>query len=151
MQDVELERQVMWKVTRRILPLLFVCYVAAFIDRVNVSFAKLAMMPDLGMTQSEYATGAGIFFIGYFLLEVPSNLLLVRFGARRWIARIMLLWGVISCAMMFTTGARSFYALRFLLGAAEAGFFPGVIFYLTAWFPRQYRARAVSLLSLIHI
>ena len=148
MPRAELERQVMGKITRRLLPLLFVCYVAAFIDRVNVSFAKLAMLPDLGMTQSEYATGAGIFFIGYFLLEVPSNLILARVGARRWIARIMIVWGVISACMMFTTGARSFYALRFLLGAAEAGFFPGVIFYLMGWFPREYRARAVSLFML---
>jgi ACS family tartrate transporter-like MFS transporter len=138
----------MSKVTWRLLPLLFICFVAAFIDRVNVSFAKLAMLPALGMTQSEYATGAGIFFVGYFLLEVPSNLILARVGARLWIARIMVVWGIISCAMALVTGARSFYVLRFLLGAAEAGFFPGIIFYLTAWFPRVYRARAVSLFML---
>jgi ACS family tartrate transporter-like MFS transporter len=140
----DLERAVMRKVSWRLMPLLFTCFVVAFIDRVNVSFAKLAMMPALGLSQSEYALGAGIFFVGYFLLEVPSNLLLVRVGARFWIARIMFVWGVISCCMLFVSGARSFYALRFLLGAAEAGFFPGVIFYLTAWFPRVYRARAVS-------
>jgi MFS transporter, ACS family, tartrate transporter len=134
----------MRKVTWRLMPLLFTCFVVAFIDRVNVSFAKLAMMPALGLTQSQYALGAGIFFVGYFLLEVPSNLLLVRVGARFWIARIMFVWGVISACMLFVSGARSFYALRFLLGAAEAGFFPGVIFYLTAWFPSVYRARAVS-------
>jgi sugar phosphate permease len=140
----EMERTVMRKVSWRLMPLLFTCFVAAFIDRVNVSFAKLAMLPALGLSQSEYALGAGIFFIGYFLFEVPSNLILARVGARLWIARIMLIWGVISCCMMLVTGARSFIALRFLLGAAEAGFFPGVIYYLTAWFPRVYRARAVS-------
>ncbi len=144
----ELERRVIRKVTWRLLPLLFVCFVAAFIDRVNVSFAKLAMLPALGLSQSQYATGAGIFFVGYFLLEVPSNLVLVRVGARRWIARIMVVWGIISACMLFVSGAKSFYALRLLLGAAEAGFFPGVIFFLTAWFPRVYRARAVSLFVL---
>lgn len=143
-----MERSVVRKVTLRLLPLLFVCYVAAFLDRVNVSFAKLSMLPALGMTQSEYATGAGIFFIGYFLFEVPSNLVLVRVGARRWIARIMLVWGVVSCCMALVRGPSSFYTLRFLLGAAEAGFFPGIIFFLTAWFPRIYRARAVSLFML---
>jgi MFS family permease len=140
----ELERRVIRKVAWRLMPLLCACFVAAFVDRVNVGFAKLQMMPALGLTQSEYAVGAGIFFVGYFLFEVPSNLLLVRFGARRWIARIMLVWGVVSASMALVTGATSFHALRFLLGAAEAGFFPGVIFYLTAWFPRVYRARAVS-------
>ncbi len=139
-----LERQVVRKVAFRLMPLLCACFVAAFIDRVNVGFAKLQMLPALGLTQSEYAFGAGIFFVGYFLFEVPSNLLLVRFGARRWIARIMLLWGVVSACMALVTGPRSFHALRFLLGAAEAGFFPGVIYYLTSWFPRVYRARAVS-------
>ena len=134
----------MRKVAWRLMPLLCACFVAAFIDRVNVGFAKLEMLPDLGLTQSEYAFGAGIFFLGYFLCEVPSNLALVRFGARRWIARIMLMWALVSASMAFVTGARSFYALRFLLGAAEAGFFPGVIYYLTVWFPRRYRGRAVS-------
>jgi MFS transporter, ACS family, tartrate transporter len=132
------------KVAWRLMPLLCTCYVAAFIDRVNVGFAKLQMLPVLGLTQSQYAFGAGIFFVGYFLFEVPSNLLLVRFGARRWIARIMLLWGVVSACMALVTGPRSFHGLRFLLGAAEAGFFPGVIYYLTSWFPRVYRGRAVS-------
>lgn len=146
--EAALERRVMRRVTGRLMPLLFACFVAAFLDRVNVSFAKLAMLPALGLTQSEYATGAGIFFLGYFLFEVPSNLLLVRFGARRWIARIMLVWGAISSCMALVEGPRSFYALRFLLGVAEAGFFPGVIFFLTAWFPRTYRARAVSMFVL---
>jgi MFS transporter, ACS family, tartrate transporter len=146
--ESEIERGVVRKVTLRLLPILFACYVAAFLDRVNVSFAKLSMLPALGLTQSEYATGAGIFFVGYFLFEVPSNLVLVRVGARRWIARIMLAWGVVSCCMALVRGPDSFYALRFLLGAAEAGFFPGIIFFLTAWFPRVYRARAVSLFML---
>jgi ACS family tartrate transporter-like MFS transporter len=123
-----LEARVVRKVALRLMPLLCISYVAAFVDRVNVGFAKLEMMPALGLTQSEYAFGAGIFFIGYFLFEVPSNLLLLRFGARRWIARIMLLWGVVSGCMALVQGARSFHALRFLLGAAEAGFFPGIIF-----------------------
>jgi MFS family permease len=140
----ELERRVVRKVAWRLMPLLCTCFVAAFIDRVNVGFAKLEMLPALGLTQSEYAFGAGIFFVGYFLFEVPSNLLLVRFGARRWIARIMLVWGVVSACMALVTGPHSFHALRFLLGAAEAGFFPGVIYYLTGWFPRVYRGRAVS-------
>jgi MFS transporter, ACS family, tartrate transporter len=140
----ELERRVVRKLAWRLMPLLCACFVAAFIDRVNVGFAKLEMMPALGLSQSEYAVGAGIFFVGYFLFEVPSNLLLVRFGARRWIARIMLVWALVSACMALVTGARSFHALRFLLGAAEAGFFPGVIYYLTAWFPRVYRGRAVS-------
>lgn len=140
----ELEGRVVRKVAVRLMPLLCACFVAAFIDRVNVGFAKLEMLPALGLTQSEYAFGAGVFFVGYFLFEVPSNLLLVRFGARRWIARIMLVWGVVSGCMALVEGPRSFHALRFVLGAAEAGFFPGVIFYLTAWFPRVYRARAVS-------
>jgi len=140
----DLEDRVVRKVAVRLMPLLFACYVAAFVDRVNVGFAKLQMLPALGLSQSEYAFGAGIFFVGYFIFEVPSNLILVRVGARRWIARIMLLWGVVSGCMALVEGPRSFQALRFLLGAAEAGFFPGVIYYLTAWFPRIYRARAVS-------
>ena len=115
-----LERQVVRKVALRLLPLLCACFVAAFIDRVNVGFAKLRMMPELGISQAEYAFGAGIFFVGYFLFEVPSNLALVRFGARRWIARIMLVWGVVSGSMALVTGPRSFQALRFLLGAADS-------------------------------
>jgi MFS family permease len=103
------------------------------------------MMPDLGLSQAVYATGAGIFFVGYFLFEVPSNLLLVRFGARLWIARIMILWGLLASAMVLVSGAWSFYGLRFALGAAEAGFFPGVIYYLTQWYPREHRSRTVSM------
>lgn len=144
----DIERRVLRKLSWRLLPLLFLCFMAAFIDRVNVSFAKLAMLPDLGLTEAQYATGAGIFFLGYFLFEVPSNLVLARVGARFWIARIMLVWGLVSCAMALVTGWRSFYALRFLLGVAEAGFFPGVIYYLSRWFPTSERAHAVSLFML---
>jgi MFS transporter, ACS family, tartrate transporter len=139
------ERRVLVKVTWRLMPLLCLCFMAAFLDRVNVGFAKLTMLPDLGLSQAAYATGAGIFFVGYFLFEVPSNLLLQRFGARLWIARIMVAWGIVASSMMLVTGARSFYVLRFVLGAAEAGFFPGVIFYLTQWYPKAYRSRTVSI------
>jgi MFS family permease len=143
--DEHIERRIVAKTTWRLIPFLCLCFMAAFLDRVNVSFAKLTMLPDLGFSQAVYATGAGIFFVGYFLFEVPSNLLLERFGARLWIARIMVVWGLVASAMMFVSDRWSFYALRFLLGAAEAGFFPGVIFYLTCWFPRAYRSRTVSL------
>jgi MFS transporter, ACS family, tartrate transporter len=143
--NANMEQRVLRKVTLRLMPFLCLCFMAAFVDRVNVGFAKLQMMPDLGMSQSVYATGAGVFFIGYFLFEVPSNLLLQRYGARFWLARIMVFWGLVSAAMLFVTGTWSFYTLRFLLGAAEAGFFPGVILYLTHWFPKAYRGRAVSL------
>ncbi|WP_334392999.1 MFS transporter [Bradyrhizobium sp. AZCC 2262] len=141
------------KVTRRIVPFLIVCYFVAYLDRVNVGFAALSMNQDLGLSQTAFGLGAGIFFIAYFIFEVPSNLLLERFGARKWIARIMLSWGILSGTMAFipaiahTTGLgneNTFYLLRVLLGAAEAGFFPGIIFYLTLWFPAQYRARIVG-------
>lgn len=143
--DDSFERRVVAKLTWRLIPFLCLCFMAAFLDRVNVSFAKLTMLRDLGFTQTTYAAGAGIFFVGYFLFEVPSNLLLERVGARVWIARIMVTWGIIASAMMFVSGRWSFYALRFGLGAAEAGFFPGIILYLTYWFPRAYRSRTVSL------
>jgi MFS family permease len=143
--DERMEHRVVAKVTWRLIPFLCACFMAAFLDRVNVSFAKLTMLGDLGLTQTVYAAGAGVFFVGYFLFEVPSNLLLTRFGARMWIARIMLVWGFVASAMMLVSGRWSFYALRFALGAAEAGFFPGIIFYLTSWYPRAYRARTVSL------
>jgi ACS family tartrate transporter-like MFS transporter len=141
------------KVARRLVPFLIVCYFIAYLDRVNVGFAALTMNQDLGLSQTAFGFGAGIFFIAYFIFEVPSNLLLERFGARKWIARIMLSWGIISGMMAFTpTIARvtglgneySFYLIRVLLGAAEAGFFPGIIFYLTLWFPTEYRARIVG-------
>ena len=128
----------------RLVPFLILAYFVSFVDRVNVGFAGIQMRGDLGMTATEFGWGAGIFFLGYFLLEVPSNLALERFGARMWIARIMLTWGLLSCAMAFIQGATSFLIMRFLLGAAEAGFFPGVILYLTYWFPTAYRARIVG-------
>jgi ACS family tartrate transporter-like MFS transporter len=141
------------KVSKRLVPFLIVCYFIAYLDRVNVSFAALTMNQDLGLSQTAFGFGAGIFFLAYFLFEVPSNLLLERVGARKWIARIMLSWGIISGAMAFipaiarATGLGneySFYLLRVLLGIAEAGFFPGIIFYLTLWFPAMYRARIVG-------
>src|SRR5256714_7512563 len=141
------------KVSKRLVPFLIVCYFVAYLDRVNVGFAALTMNQDLGLSQTAFGFGAGIFFIAYFIFEVPSNLLLERFGARKWIARIMLSWGILSGAMAFipaiarATGLgneNSFYLVRLLLGAAEAGFFPGIIFYLTLWFPAVYRARIIG-------
>ena len=130
---------------RRLIPFLFLLYVVAYLDRVNVGFAALEMNRDLGFSAAVYGLGSGIFFISYTLLEVPSNLMLARLGARIWIARIMLTWGAVSVAMAFVHDAFTFYVLRFLLGAAEAGFFPGIILYLTQWFPARERARAVAL------
>ena len=138
--DGSLESKTYHKVDVRLLPFLFLCYILAYLDRVNVGFAKLQMLKDLSMSDAAFATGAGIFFIGYFFFEVPSNVLLKKFGARMWIARIMVSWGVISACMIFVKGEWSFYAMRFLLGLAEAGFFPGVIFYLTLWYPSKLRA-----------
>jgi len=132
------------KVAWRLLPILFLCYVLAYLDRVNVGFAKLQMQKDLGFSDTVYGIGAGVFFIGYFLFEVPSNLILERVGARIWIARIMILWGLVSAGTMFTSGETTFYLLRFTLGVAEAGFFPGIILYLTYWFTRAHRARMVA-------
>ncbi len=142
--DQDLERATMRHVTWRLLPFLLLLYIISWLDRVNVSFAKLQMGPGLGIGDAAYGFGAGIFFISYALCEVPSNLLLARYGARVWIARIMITWGLISAGMMFVTGPTSFYILRFLLGAAEAGFLPGIIYYLSHWFPRTHRANAVS-------
>jgi D-galactonate transporter len=140
----DIERVTMRRVTWRLLPFLLLLYIISWLDRVNVGFAKLQMNSDLGFSETIYGIGAGIFFIGYGLCEVPSNLLLVRFGARRWIARIMITWGLISIGMMFVKGVTSFYTMRFLLGVAEAGFLPGIIYYLSHWFPRTHRAKAVS-------
>ncbi|MDE2516894.1 MAG: MFS transporter [Rhodospirillales bacterium] len=134
----------MAKVTRRIVPFLIVCYFAAYLDRVNVGFAALTMNKALGLSASAFGLGAGIFFLSYFVFEVPSNLLLERFGARKWIARIMFTWAILSGAMAFIHSESSFYIVRVLLGAAEAGFFPGIIFYLTLWFPAAYRARIIG-------
>ncbi|HKX62909.1 MAG TPA: MFS transporter [Verrucomicrobiae bacterium] len=135
----------------RLIPLLFLCYIIAYIDRINVGFAKLHLREVLGVSEAAFNTayglGAGLFFIGYFLFEVPSNLILQRVGARIWIARIMIVWGLVSMAFMFLKGTMMFYIMRFLLGAAEAGFFPGVILYLTYWFPARERARVVALFA----
>jgi ACS family tartrate transporter-like MFS transporter len=142
-----LERQVFRKVTLRLIPFLGLLYFVNILDRVNIGFARLHhMLDDLQMSEGSYAVGAGIFFIGYCLLEVPSNLALNRMGARRWLARILASWGLISACMMFVSGPWSFSLLRFLLGCAEAGFFPGVVLYLTYWFPARQRARGVALL-----
>ena len=134
----------MRKVSRRLIPFLFVLQVASYLDRINVGFAQLQMKSALGFSDTVYGLGTGIFFIGYFFFEVPSNLILSRTGARVWIARIMITWGVISSAMAIVRTPAEFYALRFLLGVAEAGFFPGVIYYLSRWFPARERASAVS-------
>jgi MFS transporter, ACS family, tartrate transporter len=148
-----LETTTLAKVTKRLVPFLIVCYFVAYLDRVNVGFAALTMNQDLGLSQTAFGFGAGIFFLAYFIFEVPSNLLLERFGARKWIARIMLSWGLLSGLMAFIPNIASytgmgnenaFYLIRVLLGAAEAGFFPGIIFYLTLWFPAEYRARIVG-------
>jgi D-galactonate transporter len=148
-----LESTTMKRVMFRVVPLLIICYIVSYLDRVNVGFAALTMNQELGFSTAVYGLGAGIFFLTYFLFEVPSNLMLHRFGARRWIARIMFTWGVLSGAMglipqiaQFTglSNETVFYTLRLLLGAAEAGFFPGVIFFLTLWFPSAYRARVVG-------
>jgi MFS transporter, ACS family, tartrate transporter len=139
-----LEQQTIGKLSARLVPFLIVCYFVAYLDRVNVSFAALTMNKDVGLSASAFGFGAGIFFLAYFLFEVPSNLFLERFGARKWIARIMFTWGLLSGAMAFVVGEYSFYTLRALLGVAEAGFFPGIIFYLTLWFPAVYRARIIG-------
>ena len=133
--------KVMW----RLLPFLFLCYMCAYLDRINVGYAKLQMMQDLGLSDAIYGLGAGIFFVGYLLFEVPSNLILLRVGARRWIARIMVTWGLISAAMMFVKSPTSFYVMRFLLGVAEAGFIPAILLYLTYWFPASRRSKVTAL------
>jgi D-galactonate transporter len=138
------EARALRKVTWRIMPFLFLVYVLSYLDRVNIGYAKLQFTTDLGLSDAAYGLGAGIFFIGYFLFEVPSNLLLKRFGARATLARITMLWGALSCAMMFVTNETSFYLLRFLLGVAEAGLVPGVVLYLTFWFPADRRARMIA-------
>jgi ACS family tartrate transporter-like MFS transporter len=138
------EAAVVRKLTWRLVPFLFLLYIVAYLDRINVGFAALQMRQQLGFTDAVYGLGAGLFFAGYFFFQIPSNLALQRVGARRWIAFLMALWGVISASMVFVTGQRSFYTLRFLLGAAEAGFFPGVILCLKNWFPAQARARTVA-------
>jgi ACS family tartrate transporter-like MFS transporter len=140
----ELGRATLTKVGWRLLPFLLLLYIVAWLDRVNIGFAALQMNADLSFSPAVYGFGAGVFFIGYALFEVPSNLILARVGARLWIARIMITWGILSVAMMFVSGPISFYVLRFLLGVAEAGFLPGIIYYLSSWYPAADRARAVS-------
>jgi ACS family tartrate transporter-like MFS transporter len=132
------------KARRKLIPFLFVLYLVAYLDRINVGFASLQMNRELGLSESVFGLGAGLFFLGYSIFEVPSNLILARVGARRWIARIMISWGIAAMAMTAVRGAASFFAIRFMLGLAEAGFFPGVILYLTFWFPAREQARAVA-------
>ena len=144
-QDKLLEAATMRRVSWRLMPFLLMAYLLCYIDRVNVGFASLQMNKAVGIDPKIYGLGAGIFFVGYFILEVPSNLALERFGARKWIARIMLTWGAVSAAFALIGGPISFLVLRFLLGAAEAGFFPGVILYLTYWYPAEYRAKIVGI------
>ena len=139
-----IEKKVMRKLFFRLTPLLMFLYIIAYVDRVNVGFAALTMNKDIGIDAYTYGLGAGIFFLGYFIFEVPSNLILAKVGARKWIARIMFTWGLAASAMALVQGSTSFLALRFILGVAEAGFFPGVILYLTFWFPARYRARIIS-------
>lgn len=150
--NADQEKRLLRRVTLRLLPLLFLGYVIAYVDRINVGFAKLHLQEVLGVDDtifsSVYGFGAGLFFIGYFIFELPSNLILHRVGARIWIARILILWGVVSMAFMFMKGVTMFYVMRFLLGAAEAGFFPGVILYLTYWYPARERARTVAFFAL---
>ncbi|MBK5965728.1 MFS transporter [Thiocystis minor] len=142
-----LAQQTIRRLTWRLIPFLGLLYLVAYLDRINISFAALQMNQDLGLSAVAYGTGAGLFFLGYVLFEIPSNLLLQRIGPRIWIARILVSWGLISMAMALTQGEMSFYVLRFLLGVAEAGFFPGIILYLTGWFPACERARAVALFA----
>src|ERR1700684_3267133 len=144
-KDQALEAVVMRRVSWRLMPFLLAAYLICYIDRVNVGFAALQMNKAVGIDPKTFGLGAGIFFVGYFILEVPSNLALERFGARTWIARIMITWGIVSAAFALIGGPTSFLVLRFLLGAAEAGFFPGVILYITYWYPVQYRAIIVGI------
>jgi len=142
---VDVGRAAVGRVIRRLIPFIFICYVVAYIDRVNIGFATQELQRDLGLSEAAYGLGGGLFFLGYCLFEIPSNLILDRVGARLWIARIMILWGLVSMAMMFVVGQWSFYGMRVLLGVAEAGFFPGMVLYLTYWIPSADRARAGAL------
>ncbi|MFC5460954.1 MFS transporter [Massilia niabensis] len=141
----DLESRAYGKVVRRLVPFLMLCYLGAYLDRVNVGFAKLQMLSDLGWSDTVYGLGAGVFFLGYFLFEVPSNMILHRFGARRWLARIMITWAIISASFSIVETPTTFYILRFLLGVAEAGFAPGVILYITYWFPSARRAKVMAI------
>ncbi|MDU7470164.1 MAG: MFS transporter, partial [Serratia marcescens] len=133
------------KITWKLIPFLCLCYLAAYLDRINVGLAKLQMADALQLSEAAFGLGAGLFFVGYILFEVPSNLILQRVGAKMWIARIMITWGLLSTATMFVTTPTQFYVIRFLLGVAEAGFLPGVLFYLTLWFPTYRRGRIIAL------
>ena len=139
-----------WKVYNKIawniLPLVLIGYTIACIDRLNVSFAKLQMAPDLGLSDAMYGFGAGVFFIGYCLFEIPSNMILHKIGARVWLARIMIVWGIICVATLFVTTPLQFYVARFVLGVAEAGFYPGALLYITYWFPRFARGQAMAIM-----
>jgi len=141
---VDFEKAVYAKVTRRIIPFLFLCYVFAYVDRVNVGFAKLQMQQDLRISDAVYGAGAGIFFLGYFFFEIPCNIALQKIGAKFWLGPIMVVWGLVSGCQMFVKSAGSLYIIRFLLGVVESGFFPGVILYLTFWYPQKYRAKMVA-------
>lgn len=143
--ETEVARSAIAKASRHILPLIVPAYVCALMDRVNIGFAAIQMNVDLGFSATVYGLGGGLFFLSYAVFEVPSNVLLARFGARRWIARIMITWGLLGTGMMFVRTPTQFYLMRFLLGAAEAGFFPGVIYYLSQWYPRSHRGRAFSI------
>ncbi|MGA8026894.1 MAG: MFS transporter [Bryobacteraceae bacterium] len=144
MDASEFEKRVYRKVTRRLIPFLFLCYIFAYVDRVNVGFAKLQMQQDLGISDAVYGVGAGIFFIGYFFFEVPCNIALQKIGAKYWLGPIMIVWGVVSGCTMLVKGAASFYTVRFILGVVESGFFPGVILYLTFWYTSKHRAKMVA-------
>jgi MFS family permease len=147
-QSDRFERVLIRKVSMRCMPIVILGFIVSYLDRINVGFAAITANKELGLTATMYGWGAGLLFIGYAVFELPSNLALERYGARLWLARIMISWGVISGCMVFVSGPYSFYVLRFLLGAAEAGFFPGVVLYLTYWYPRRYRARYVGLFSI---
>src|SRR5262249_48571647 len=138
------EPAILSKITRRLIPFMFLLYIVSYLDRINVGFAALQLNDALKFDPAVFGLGAGIFFIGYFVFEIPSNLIMERVGARIWIARILVTWGIISSAMMFLNGVVMFYILRLLLGVAEAGFFPGMILYLTYWFPPESRGRAIA-------
>lgn len=146
--ETDLEKSTIRAISIRLIPFLILAYFLAYLDRVNLSFAALTMNTELAFSPLVFSWGAGIFFIGYFLFEVPSNIALEKFGASRWIARIMVSWGIISALMALVSGPWSFYVLRFLLGVAEAGFFPGIILYLTYWYPAEYRARFMAAFAL---
>lgn len=143
-RDFSLSEAAAKKAFKRILPFIFICYVVSYLDRTNVSFAALGMNSDLGITAEQFGFGAGMFFIGYFLFEIPSNLIMQKVGARIWIARIMISWGIISMATVFVTGPVSFAFARFMLGVAEAGFTPGIYLFFTYWFPGTWRAKSLQ-------